>query len=324
MTCFSSRSMWSPHNRRRELSLRTRTLVRIFASVLLALALATPMQVAADDSSTLGAYQQAVQHALDVAQGSAPNDSAKGRDVVTALREYTGIDEPEIIADLQRNPPDFQDAISRLQALRDALNNQAQTSDPALAQQRLHDVMSMQRYDALHRQPSWLDQLRQWVDDRINELLQLLFGGQGGGAQLRDIFFYVIGTIVVIAVAFIVFRSARGRFAEGVTAGRPAGPRRPDDYFAEADRLAASGDRVGAIRALCAGVAATLAGERTWEGSPLTVREIFQRSADPVSLLPLLIPFEAAVYGGRDVDEATYELAVRVAATYRRPAELAA
>lgn len=123
--------MWSPHNRRRELSSRTRTLVRIFASVLLALALATPMQVAADDSSTLGAYQQAVQHALDVAQGSAPNDRAKGRDVVTALREYTGIDEPEIIADLQRNPPDFQDAISRLQALRDALNNQAQTSDPA-------------------------------------------------------------------------------------------------------------------------------------------------------------------------------------------------
>lgn len=324
MTCFSSRSMWSPHNRRRELSLRTRTLVRIFVFVLLALAIATPLQVGADDSSTLAAYQQAVHHALDLAQGSAPNDSTKARDVVAALREYTGIDQPEIIADLQRNPPDFQDAISRLQALRAALNDQAQTSDPALAQQRLHDVMSMQRYDALHRQPSWIDQLQQWVNDRINELLQLLFGGQGGGAQLRDIFFYVIGTIVVIAVAFIVFRSARGRFAEGVTAGQPAGPRRPADYFAAADRLAASGDRVGAIRALCAGVAATLAGERTWEGSPLTVREIFQRSADPASLLPLLIPFEAAVYGGREVDEATYELAVRVAASYRQPSELAA
>jgi hypothetical protein len=324
LTCFSSRSVWSPHNRRRERSLKTLTLVRTFAFALLALALAMPQQAAADDSSTLAAYQLAVQHALDAAQGAAPNDSAKARDVVAALREYTGIDQPEIIADLQRNPPEFQDAISRLQALRDALNAQAQTSDPVLAQQRLHGVMSMPRYDALHRQPSWLDQLKQWVGDRINELLQLFFGGQGSGAQLRDIFFYVIGTIAVAAVAFIVFRSARGRFAEGVIAGRPAGPRRPADYFAEADRLAAAGDRVGAIRALCAGVAATLAGERTWEGSPLTVREIFRHSADPASLHPLLIPFEAAVYGGRDVDEATYERAVQVAAIYRRPAEQAA
>jgi len=312
------------HNRRREPFLRTRTLARIGAYLLLALALAMPLQAAADDSSTLAAYKQAVQHALDVAQGPAPNDSSKARDVVTALREFSGIDQPEIIADLQRNPPDFQDAISRLQALSGALNDQAHTSDPALAQQRLHDVMSMKRYDALHRPPSWLDQLQQWVRDRINELLQLLFGGQGSGAQLRDVFLYIVGTIVVIAVAFIAFRSARGRFAEGAIAGRPAGPRRPADYFEDADRLAASGDRVGAIRALCAGVAATLAGERTWEGSPLTVREIFQRSPDPASLRPLLIPFEAAVYGGRDVDEATFEQAVRVAASYRRPSELAA
>ena len=128
----------------------------------------------------------------------------------------------------------------------------------------------------------------------------------------------------LVAVALVVFRSVRGRFAEGVTAGRPAGPRAPADYFAEADRLAAAGDRVSAIRSLCAGVAATLAGERTWEGSPLTVREIFQHAPDPMSLRPLLIPFEAAVYGGRDVDEMAYERAVRVAAAYRQPAELAA
>ena len=107
-------------------------------------------------------------------------------------------------------------------------------------------------------------------------------------------------------------------------ANQPTGPRAPADYFAEADRLAAKGDRVGAIRALCAGVAATLAGERTWEGSPLTVREIFQRSPDPAHLRPLLLPFEAAVYGGREVDAAAYERAAQVAAPFRQPASAAA
>jgi len=102
------------------------------------------------------------------------------------------------------------------------------------------------------------------------------------------------------------------------------GPRAPADFFAEADRLAAAGDRVGAIRALCAGVAATLAGEQSWEGSPLTVREIFQRASDPVRLRPLLLPFEAAVYGGRDVDAATYQLAELAAAPFRKPMQEAA
>ncbi|HVD00957.1 MAG TPA: hypothetical protein VNG93_07405, partial [Candidatus Dormibacteraeota bacterium] len=88
--------------------------------------------------------------------------------------------------------------------------------------------------------------------------------------------------------------------------------------------LSAAGNRVGAIRALCAGVAATLAGEKTWEGSPLTVREIFQRAPDSVSLRPLLLPFEAAIYGGREVDEETYGRAEAVAAPYRGPQEVAA
>jgi hypothetical protein len=104
----------------------------------------------------------------------------------------------------------------------------------------------------------------------------------------------------------------------------PDGPRPPADFFAEADRLATRGDRVGAIRALCAGVAATLAGARSWEGSPLTVREIFQRAPDSTALRPLLLPFEAAVYGGRAVDQATYDRAVEVAAPFRQPPQAAA
>ena len=180
----------------------------------------------------------------------------------------------------------------------------------------------MQRYDALHKPPSLLDRFVQWVRDRINQLLALLFGG--GGVPAPVWIFYLIGAIGLASVAFVVFRSARGRFTEGLEATQPAGPRAPADYFAEADRLAAKGDRVGAIRNLCAGVAATLAGERTWEGSPLTVREIFQGATDPGRLNALLLPFEAAVYGGRAVDPATYERAKQVAAPFRLPVEAAA
>jgi hypothetical protein len=71
-------------------------------------------------------------------------------------------------------------------------------------------------------------------------------------------------------------------------------------------------------------VAATLAGEHTWEGSPLTVREIFQRAPDPARLRPLLMPFEAAIYGGRAVDAATYARAAQVAAPFRQPVQVAA
>lgn len=280
------------------------------------------MQAAAD-ASTDALYRQAVHDALALVRNAVPNDTNAAQQAVSVLEAGTGLTQPEIVADLDRNPPAFDDAVSRLQTLLDALGRPADTSDPVQAQQRLHDVMSMHRYDALHRQPSWLDRLQQWVRDRINDLLNIL-RREAGAPPLPYFVFYILGAVVVAAVALLIFSSTRGRFAEGVRAVRPAGPRAPADYFAEADRLAAAGDRVGAIRALCAGVAATLTGERTWEGSPLTVREIFQHAPDPAGLRPLLVPFEAAVYGGRDVDEATYQRAVQVASPFRQPSELAA
>jgi hypothetical protein len=258
-----------------------------------------------------------------VVRTAVAGDAASAQRALAILRAGTGLTQPEIIDDLQQQPPDFVDAKARLLALLAALDQPADTSDPELARQSLHDVLAMPRYDALRRPPSWLDRFVQWVGDRINQLLRLLFGASTG-PQAPTWIYYLVGAIVLIAVAVIVFRSARGRFNEGVTAGQPSGPRAPADYFADADVLAARGDRVGAIRALCAGVAATLAGERTWEGSPLTVREIFQRAPDPTRLRPLLMPFEAAVYGGRDVDAATYERAAGVAAPFRQPASEAA
>jgi hypothetical protein len=286
--------------------------------VLLALA---ALPASADPPPPL-TYRQAVEDAYNLVRGATPNDTSRALGAISALEAGTGTSQIEILSDLQRRPPDFEDARNRLLALLAALDEPAGTSDPQLAKQRLHDVLAMHRYDALHRPPSLLDRFVQWIRDRIDQLLRLLFGG--GGTQVPPWFFYGLGVLTLLVVAFTVFRSARGRFNEGLTANRPMGPQAPADYFAEADRLAAKGDRVGAIRNLCAGVAATLAGERTWEGSPLTVREIFRRAPDPARLQPLLLPFEAAIYGGRAVDEATYEIARQVAAPFRQPVEVAA
>ena len=293
---------------------------RLFAGVLLAAAFAIaaslPVVVVADSTTP---YRQAVADALAIVQNAQPGDVAAGRHAVQVLVDGTGNTLPEVLSDLRESPPDFKDAASRLRALLVAIDNPATTSDPALAQSRLQQVMAMHRYDDLHKPPTFLERLSQWIQDRINEFLKAMASGIGPGGVVPAWVVYAIALAVMSVVAIVVFRSARGRLAGEFAASGPAGPQAPADYFAEADRLAAKGDRVAAIRALCAAVAATLAGERTWEGSPLTVREIFRRAPDPASLNPLLRPFEAAVYGGREVDEKTYEQAVAVAARFRAP-----
>lgn len=306
----------------RALIARTVARVLAMASLALALAIMSPAQAAADTTNPAD-FKQAVQDTLTLVRDALPKDTGTAQRAVTVLEAGTGLTQREIVADLEASPPDFADAIARLQALLQVLGNPADTSDPAQAQQRLRDVMAMHRYDALHQPQTWLDRLRQWFTDRINDLVNT-FRRESGSLPLPSWVYYVFGAIVVAIVAVLIFSSTRGRFAESSTAGSPSGPRAPADYFNEADRLAAAGDRTGAIRALCAGVAATLAGERTWEGSPLTVREIFQRASDPASLRPLLAPFEAAVYGGRDVDRSTYQRALQVAAPFRKPKDLAA
>jgi hypothetical protein len=283
--------------------------------------MASAMTATADPSPT-PTYAEAAQRALDIIQTASPSDTRPAAAALEVLISGTGDSQPEIANDLRARPPLYEDARQRLSALLTALGQPATTGDPALAQRRLHDVMSQSRYDALHRPPSLLDRFAQWIQDRITALLRLLFGSRGG-AQAPALWFDAVGIATLLAIVFIVFRAARGRFSQSISVV-PGGPRPPADFFAEADRLAAQGDRIRAIRALCAGVAATLAGERTWEGSPLTVREIFQRAPDPASLRPLLLPFEAAVYGGREVDQATYERAAQVAAPFRQPVEAAA
>jgi hypothetical protein len=288
----------------------------------MALACATVIPAVAADAPPASTYRQAIEDTYNLVLAAAPNDTAAAGQALKVLEAGTGMTQPEVIADLERKPPAFEDAKTRLFTLLNAIDNPAGTSDPAAANQRLHDVLAMHRYDALHRPPTVLDRFLQWARDTFNRLLGLLFGGTGGAAA--SWFLYLVGAAVLVVVAIVVFRSVRGRFSESLIALQPTGPRAPADYFSEADRLAAKGDRIGAIRALCAGVAATLAGERTWEGSPLTVREIFQQAPDPARLRPLLMPFEAAIYGGRDVDAEAYERAAQVAAPFRQPVQVAA
>ncbi len=285
-------------------------------------ALASATAAAADPPEP-PTYAQAVQAAYDIILYASAPDTVPAVRAVNVLVSGTGTTQPEIVGDLRARPPLYADARTRLSELLAALQEPIATSDPELAQQRLREVMSMSRYDPLHRPPSLWDRFVQWIQDRIAALLRLLFGA-GAGSQLASWWIYIVSIVTLTVVVFLVVRAARGRFSQSLSI-LPGGPRPPADYFAEADRLAARGDRIGAIRALCAGVAATLEGERSWEGSPLTVREIFQRAPDYEALRPLLLPFEAAVYGGREVDEATYERAARVAAPFRRPvAEMAA
>src|SRR5260370_20429400 len=141
-------------------------------------------------------------------------------------------------------------------------------------------------YGGVGAPPSFLDRFGQGAREGIRNLIRLLFGGRGGGPQVANWIFYLIGAVALAAVAIVVFRFTRGRFHEDAIASQATGPRAPADYFAEADRLAAEGDRVGAIRALCAGVAATLAGGHTWGGGPLTGREVFPRAPGPTRLNP--------------------------------------
>ena len=277
---------------------------------------------AAADPPPPPAYRDAVQQAYDIISGAQPTDPAPAARAEAVLAAGTGDRQPEISADLATRPPDYEDARNRLKALLTAVDNPAKTDDPALAATRLHQVLAMHRYDALHQPPSLIDRLLQWLGDRLNQLLGLI--GQGSGSAAPPWILIVIGAVLALAVAAYIVRSMGGRLGRNAVSAAPHSLRPAADYFAEADRLAAAGDRLNAVRALCAGVAATLAGERTWDGSPLTVREIFKRAPDFAALRPLLAPFEAAVYGGRDVDGDAYRAAAAAAEPFRRPLEVAA
>ena len=273
------------------------------------LAIASP----ADD------YTNAIHRGLTLVQFAERGDAPSVPQAIDVLVKGTGDTQPEVLRDLRSSPPDLRDADQRLQALYGALQSRADTPDPAQAAQQLHSILSQPRYAALSNGPSLLDRITSFVFKQIENLLSWLAGS--GLAKVPAWIWLLIGLAVLIAIGVW---SLRGGFSRGGREARirtsvPAMRGHPD-FFADADRLAASNDYIGAIKALAGGVAVRLRGEHIWERSPLTVRELFQQSDRADALRPLLRSFEEASYAHRPPDAASYARAADAAAPFRQTA----
>ena len=279
--------------------------------------MALALQTTASAADDLAAYRDAVQraHAL-VIQGERQHDPSAGRAAAQALAGAVADTQPEIMADLRRQPPNLADANRRLTALESALGAPADTPDAARAAEELHRILALPRYNPMRASPSLLDQVLAWLLQRLFDFLAGLGLGRGSQAVIKGLLLACAAAVIVIGA--LVLRDAQIRRRQRVAAAAQSARAVAADRFAQADRLAAAGDYIGALRALAGGVSAALGGEGAWEVSPLTVRELFSGAAHPDTLRPLLLPFEAAVYGHRPLDAAAYRRAADAAAPYRR------
>jgi hypothetical protein len=277
--------------------------------------LATGLPAAASPADD---YTNAVHRALTLVQFAERGDEPSREQALQVLDELPGPPQPEILRELRAEPPELHDAGLRLQALFTALQARVDTPDPQRAQEELNRVLTMPRYAGLGSGPSLVERLIDGALGVIDRLLSFL----GVGGLHLNVPLWVWLALAGLAVAGIILwpirdalsRGGRERaIPRGVAAVRPA-----VDFFAEADRLASGGDYLAAIRALAGGVAVKLSGERAWEHSPFTVRELFARSEHPDRLRPLLRSFEEASYGNRPGDAATYSAAAEAAQPYRR------
>jgi hypothetical protein len=245
------------------------------------------------------------------------------REIADRLSTGTSCTQPEIADDLTSSPPDTADARDRLAALDHALA--APLRPRAGAQARLRALALTSPYN--REQP-------ESPGDLLNGVLQsfvarLAAAACGGGLAVLLLVLRWLGAVVAaIAIAFLAVRLVRRYLRRGEEpASRPGDSERlrtAADRFAAADRLAAAGDHGGALRELAGAVATVLAGERAWDLSPLTVREIYADAGRLAELTPLLGGFERAVYGHRPVTPDAYAAAAAAAAPYRDVARKAA
>jgi len=264
-------------------------------------------------------YTNAVHRGLTLVQLAERGDAPSVQQAIDVLVEGTGDTQPEVLRDLRTSPPDLRDADQRLQALYGALQSRVDTPDPAQAKQQLQSILSQPRYAGLSAGPSLLDQIMAVIYNLIGKLLSWL--GGSGLARIPAWIWLIVGLAAVIAIIVWPIRgglSRGGREARLRTA--PLAARARIDFFADADRLAANNDYLGAIKALAGGVAIRLRGEHIWDRSPLTVRELFQQSDQADALRPLLRSFEEASYGHRIPDATSYARAADVAAPFRQSA----
>ena len=270
-------------------------------------------------ASSADDYTNAVHRGLTLVQFAERGDVPSVQQAIDVLVSGTGDTQPEVLRDLRSSPPDLRDADQRLQALYDALQARVDTPDPAQAAQQLHSILSQPRYAGLSTGPSLLDQIMNFIYGLIGKLLSWL--GGSGLARVPVLIWLVIALAVLIAIGVWSLRGGFSRGGREARLRRAAPAIRPRaDFFADADRLAASNDYIGAIKALAGGVAIRLRGEHIWDRSPLTVREVFQQSERAETLRPLLHSFEEASYGHRPPDADSYARAAEAAAPFRQTA----
>ena len=87
----------------------------------------------------------AVERAYVLIERAAPSDRGPADQAIRVLTNATGDTQPEILQDLRAKPPLYDDARTRLSALATALRDPMTTSDPDLAQQRLHEILASSR-----------------------------------------------------------------------------------------------------------------------------------------------------------------------------------
>ena len=273
-------------------------------------------------ADTGGGYADSVDSALQILRNARGDDRDAARRAADVLEAGTGQTQREVLLDLRQSPPDLADARGRLAALAVADRSPAFVPEPSQARQAVRDILAQPRYASIGQGPSLTDRIRDallqalvWIAERLGAVLT-------SGAGIAVV---AAAVIALVLVAIVVARSVRWAARSEALPDRGAAARELDeDRFARADRLAAAGDLEGAIRALAGAVAAALGGDRAWEASPLTVRELFAGAADPAALRPLLLTFEAAVYGQRPPGPEAYRRAEAAAAPFRPGRQAAA
>ena len=267
--------------------------------------------MAADSAS----YRASVAEAEAILAGAHAGDRAAAMQALRALEAGAGRTQPEILDDLGARPPRTADALARLRALDGALSAPAHVSDPTQARRALKGILSLPRFRGLAQGPSLWDRLASWAVG----ILALLFSPGGLGRAVGKLVLIACGILLLAVLAWLV-TAARGRMRSGgVRAGPSGSAAAPPEHFALAEELAAAGRYAAAVRALGVGVAARISADPGWEAGELTVREVFSRSGHPDRLDPLLVPFEDAVYGHRELGEAVYRAARAAADPYRAP-----
>jgi hypothetical protein len=284
-------------------------------ALVLTLAAVTPASASQADD-----YTNAIHRALTLVQFAERGDTPSIGQALQVLATAPGPSQPEILRDLGSDPPNLTDADQRLQALYAAVQARADTPDPERASRQLNSILSMPRYVGAGAGPS----IVQRIFDAVTQTVGRFFGWLGLGNLHPHIPLWVWLALTALIILGIIVWPIRGTLSRG---GREAVPRaapsavRPSvDFFGEADRLAAAGDFLGAIQALTGGVTVRISGERAWDRSPFTVRELFARTEHPELLRPLLRSFEEASYGRRAPDRPMYAQSVEAAERYRQAA----